>query len=127
MPNHFIFGDRGISVILFHNTEASPMLFSLNIQVTQNIGVIEVEHAKRRAGVSGYTLRKLLHLWSSMFINFSVAPLRLSIGLGLLLAGLGFMGVIWVFMSVSPPFGGGRRLRVGLARWLTFGFRALVS
>ena len=68
----------------------------LILQVTQNIGRIEVGHAPRASGESGYTLSKLLHLWLSMFVNFSVVPLRIATFAGFAIAALGF---VW-FLSV---------------------------
>ena len=53
-----------------------PYVDGLILQVTQNIGAIEVQHAERVAGQSGYTLRRLLRLWLSTFVNFSVMPGR---------------------------------------------------
>ena len=78
---------------------AFPYIDGLVLQVTQNIGVIEVQHAERREGESGYTLRRLVRLWSNMFINFSITPLRISTGLGLMLAGIGFLGTVWVVIE----------------------------
>ena len=68
----------------------------LIMQVTQNIGRIEVEHAPRTSGRSSYTIRKLLHLWMSMFVNFSVIPLRIATFAGFAIAALGFV----YFLSV---------------------------
>jgi undecaprenyl-phosphate 4-deoxy-4-formamido-L-arabinose transferase len=35
------------------------------------------------AGRSGYTLRKLIKLWSNLLLGFSIAPLRIAVVLGL--------------------------------------------
>ena len=71
----------------------------LILQVTQNIGSIEVEHAARASGESGYTLGKLLHLWMSMFVNFSVVPLRLATFVGFGMAGIGFVYLLAVIVE----------------------------
>ncbi len=71
----------------------------LILQVTQNIGRIEVEHAPRASGESGYTIGKLLHLWMSMFINFSVVPLRLATFVGFGMAGIGFVYLLAVIVE----------------------------
>ncbi|MEK0451483.1 MAG: hypothetical protein RL088_3751 [Verrucomicrobiota bacterium] len=71
----------------------------LILQVTQNIGRIEVEHAARASGESGYTLAKLLHLWMSMFVNFSVVPLRLATFVGFGMAGIGFIYLLAVLVE----------------------------
>ena len=59
--------------------------------ITGRIGRIKVDHDKRTYGKSGYTIKKLLQVWSSMFTGFSVIPLRLSLGLGWILSILGFI------------------------------------
>ena len=59
--------------------------------ITNRIGRVKVEHDKRVYGKSGYTIKKLLQVWSSMFTGFSVIPLRLSLGLGWILSALGFV------------------------------------
>ncbi|WP_438479532.1 glycosyltransferase family 2 protein [Oleiharenicola lentus] len=74
-----------------------PYIDGLLLQVTQNVGSLEVHHAERAAGVSGYTLRRLLRLWVSTFVNFSVMPLRLATLLGLLFAAAGLGGLMLVF------------------------------
>jgi glycosyltransferase involved in cell wall biosynthesis len=74
-----------------------PYIDGLLLQVTQNIGALEVRHAERQAGRSGYTLRRLLRLWLSTFVNFSVMPLRLATLLGLLMAAAGLAGLALVF------------------------------
>ena len=55
-----------------------PYIDGLLLQVTQRIGSISVQHEPRRAGASTYTLRRLLRLWLSAWINFSVLPLRVA-------------------------------------------------
>jgi glycosyltransferase involved in cell wall biosynthesis len=88
-----------------------PYLDGLILQVTQRIGSVEVEHAKRTAGTSGYTFRRLIRLWMSAWINFSVLPLRIATVLGLILAVLGLVGlagVAWLrFTHQGPAFGWG--------------------
>jgi glycosyltransferase involved in cell wall biosynthesis len=88
-----------------------PYIDGLLLQVTQRIGSLEVRHAQRASGNSGYTLRKLMRLWASSFINFSVMPLRFATVLGLLmgLAGLLTIGVIlyWWATDQGPAFGWG--------------------
>ncbi len=68
-----------------------PYIDGLALRATRHIGKIEVRHEPRREGRSNYTLRKLMHLWLSMFVNFSVMPLRVSTVMGLLLSAVGFL------------------------------------
>jgi undecaprenyl-phosphate 4-deoxy-4-formamido-L-arabinose transferase len=55
-----------------------PYIDGLILQVTQRIGQVEVDHRGRQAGCSGYNFRRLVRLWSNMFLGFSIAPLRLA-------------------------------------------------
>ena len=68
-----------------------PYIDGLIMQVTRNIDRLLVKHLPRAEGRSNYTLRKLLRLWSAMFLNFSIMPLRIS---GLLGIGIGALGVL---------------------------------
>jgi undecaprenyl-phosphate 4-deoxy-4-formamido-L-arabinose transferase len=88
-----------------------PYIDGLLLQITQRIGSIEVRHVARRAGRSGYTLRRLMRLWLSSWVGFSVLPLRIATVLGLAmalvgLAGLGYVFSLWV-SDVGPFFGWG--------------------
>ncbi len=88
-----------------------PYIDGLILQVTQNIGALEVQHAGRAAGQSGYSLRRLLRLWVSTFVNFSVMPLRLATLLGLVMAAVGLGGLAVVFClwasNRGPDYGWG--------------------
>ncbi len=93
------------------HTGPYPYIDGLILQVTQRIGSIEVTHEERKAGASGYTLRRLMRLWLSAWVNFSVLPLRVATALGLVmaLAGLaGFGWVVWLRVTnEGPSFGWG--------------------
>ncbi len=58
---------------------------------TTNIGVVSVGHHKRKAGRSGYTLRKLITLALNMLTNFSIGPLQIASMTGLVFALIGFL------------------------------------
>ena len=87
----------------------SPYVDGLILRVTDNIAQIEVEHRPREAGRSGYTLWKLIRLWLTMFVNFSVAPLRLSAVLGLGVSAFGLLMAVWSlfekFLGLDVPTG----------------------
>ncbi len=94
-----------------------PYVDGLILQVTQNIGSLEVAHAARQAGQSGYTLRRLARLWLSAWVNFSVLPLRLATLLGLITATLGLIGVgvvAWLRLTDQGPSFGWGSLMAGL-------------
>ena len=88
-----------------------PYIDGLLLQVTQRIGSIGVRHEPRRAGRSTYTLRRLVRLWLSAWVNFSLLPLRLATALGLLIATAGLVGfgwvVYWRVTNQGPSFGWG--------------------
>jgi len=93
------------------NSGPFPYIDGLILQVTQRIGSLEVFHSDRTAGVSGYTMRKLVRLWLSTVVNFSVMPLRVATVLGLVMSLLGFMGIgivlYWWLNDLGPAFGWG--------------------
>jgi len=88
-----------------------PYIDGLLLQITQRIGSIEVQHVARCVGRSGYTMRRLLRLWLSSWVGFSVLPLRVATVLGLImalvgLAGLGYVFCLWT-RNAGPVFGWG--------------------
>jgi undecaprenyl-phosphate 4-deoxy-4-formamido-L-arabinose transferase len=85
-----------------------PYIDGLILQVTQKIDRLLVRHLPRAIGRSNYTLRRLLRLWMSMFINFSVMPLRISTLTGFALSVLGGVGGLAAIIEAlfwSPPTG----------------------
>ena len=88
-----------------------PYIDGLLLQVTQRIGSIQVQHEARKAGASTYTFRRLVRLWLSAWINFSVLPLRVATVFGLLIAVTGLValaGVAWLWWKdIGPESGWG--------------------
>jgi hypothetical protein len=84
-----------------------PYVDGLILQVTQDIDRMLVRHLPRAVGRSNYTLRRLMRLWLSMFVNFSVMPLRLSTLAGLALALIGTAGgilsIVEAVYRATPP------------------------
>ena len=83
-----------------------PYIDGLLLQVTQRIGSIAVKHEARVAGESTYTLNRLLRLWLSAWINFSVLPLRVATVLGLIIAAVGMaalVAVAWLWWWDQGP------------------------
>ncbi|MBT5095859.1 MAG: glycosyltransferase, partial [Halobacteriovoraceae bacterium] len=76
-----------------------PYIDGLILRSTNKIGTIEVEHHDRNVGQSNYTIVKLIRLWSYMFLNFSAYPLRMASILGMVFAGIGFLGAAAVFIE----------------------------
>jgi undecaprenyl-phosphate 4-deoxy-4-formamido-L-arabinose transferase len=88
-----------------------PYIDGLLLQVTQRIGSVNVHHEPRRSGTSTYTFRRLMRLWLSAWINFSVSPLRVATIAGALIALAGMIALFWVIwlwsQSRGPQFGFG--------------------
>lgn len=94
-----------------NNRGPAPYIDGLILQVTQRIESLPVRHEPRQAGASGYTFGRLVQLWMSAWVNFSVLPLRVATVLGLALAGMGVVGfgwVVWLRLThQGPTFGWG--------------------
>jgi undecaprenyl-phosphate 4-deoxy-4-formamido-L-arabinose transferase len=85
-----------------------PYVDGLLLQVTQSIDRLLVRHLPRAVGRSNYTMRRLLRLWMSMFVNFSVMPLRLSTLTGFALSVVGALGAAVAAIEAlffEPPAG----------------------
>ena len=99
------------------HTGPYPYIDGLILQVTQRIGSIDVRHEARHAGASGYTLRRLVRLWLSAWVNFSVLPLRLATLLGFIVAAAGVValgGVVWLWATDRGPASGWGTLMAAL-------------
>jgi undecaprenyl-phosphate 4-deoxy-4-formamido-L-arabinose transferase len=81
----------------------------LVFQVTRNWGRLQVQHLPRIEGRSNYTLARLFRLWLSMFLNFSVIPLRAATLFGIVFGALGALAAIIVVAEAvsahKPPQG----------------------
>src|SRR5499427_5384766 len=85
-----------------------PYVDGLIFQTTHDIERLVVRHLPRETGSSNYTMRRLLRLWMSMFVNFSVMPLRISTITGFLLSAMGGIATAMVIaeaLTPSPPAG----------------------
>ncbi|MDO4976272.1 MAG: glycosyltransferase family 2 protein [Eubacteriales bacterium] len=70
-------------------------LQGLFLRTTRNISCIPIKHFEREVGQSGYTLKKLIQLWSNI-MGYSVVPLRLATYCGYLFSILSILGVIGI-------------------------------
>jgi hypothetical protein len=86
-----------------------PYVDGLVFQVTQNWGRLQVDHLPRIDGRSNYTVARLFRLWLSMFLNFSVMPLRFATLFGIAFGTLGALAAITVVAEAisenKPPQG----------------------
>ncbi len=76
-----------------------PYIDGLLMQVTRRIDSIEVRHLPRAEGRSNYNLRRLIRLWLNLVTSFSLAPLRLAMLTGAMLALLGGIGAVFVIVE----------------------------
>ena len=76
-----------------------PYIDGLIFQATHRAGSIEVEHLPRTESKSNYTLSRLLKLWINILLNFSTLPLRVSLWLGITMAILSVVGMVYVFID----------------------------
>ena len=80
-----------------------PYIDGIILRSTDRIGSVHVEHRTRSHGQSGYTLSKLMSLWGSMALNFSLIPLRMIGGLGAFLTSSSLVFAIYR-RYFDPPF-----------------------
>lgn len=81
-----------------------PYVDGLLLRATSSISSVFVEHHARAVGTSNYTLGKLFNLWLSMFINFSIKPMRFIMGTGLIISVLAFfLAVFFVIEKILHP------------------------
>lgn len=72
-------------------------LQGLFLRTTRNISCVPIEHFEREVGTSGYTFKKLVHLFSNI-LGFSVIPLRASIYVGGFFSAVGFIAAIVILI-----------------------------
>lgn len=75
-------------------------LQGLFLRTTAKIANADIEHFDRRFGKSGYNLKKLLRLWSSL-LNYSLKPIRLIAKSGILIFVVGLIHLIIACISGS--------------------------
>lgn len=84
-------------------------LQGLVLRTTNHICNVDIEHQNRLAGQSGYSLGKLLKLWLNGFTAFSIKPLRIADLCGGIVAGIGFIYLIYTviryFIQPGPTVG----------------------
>lgn len=103
MSNFFAF-NRKIRDDIIRYKNPYPFITGLFFRVTQKVANVEMEERERTKGTTGYTLGKLIGLWLNGLTNFSVKPLRIADGLGVLFALIGFaFGVITIIRKLINP------------------------
>lgn len=103
MSNFFAFNKRMRSEIIRYKNPY-PFITGLFFRATQRVINVEMEERERTQGTTGYTLRKLVGLWLNGLTNFSVKPLRVADGLGIVFALIGFaFGLITIIRKLLQP------------------------
>lgn len=87
---------RRVVDCLSQYTEVNLFLRGIVPQIGFRSATVYYERAERFAGESKYPLKKMLAFAMDGITSFSVTPLRLLAGLGLLFCGLSFLMVVWV-------------------------------
>lgn len=81
-----------------------PYIDGLLLRATNNVSSVYVEHKARMQGKSNYTLGKLLNLWLSMFINFSIKPMRFITVTGILISALSLvLAIVFIVEKMLRP------------------------
>lgn len=81
-----------------------PYIDGLILRVTNNISSVYVKHENRKEGKSNYTFSKLLNLYLSMFVNFSIKPMRVMITMGFLALLAAFLfAVMFIAEKIVHP------------------------
>lgn len=75
-------------IIKYHNPYA--FMEGLFLRTAGRIANVEIEHFERVEGSSGYNVFKLIKLWSN-FTGFTVLPLRIANGVGIVMAIFGLL------------------------------------
>ena len=79
-----------------------PYIDGLIFRVTTNVGSVLVPHHPRQEGQSNYTIRKLISLFLTVLVGYSVLPLRLLTGIGATLLGFSlWLGLFFLAGSLG--------------------------
>ena len=78
-----------------HYTQMQGLI--LRTVSTDRIASVPIEHFDRAYGESGYTLKKLLQLWSNI-AGFSIVPLRFAQRFGVFTTICGVAGLVWLLV-----------------------------
>ena len=78
-----------------HYTQMQGLI--LRTVSTDRIASVPIKHFDRAHGSSGYTLKKLLALWSNI-AGFSIVPLRFAQRFGFFTTLVGILGLVWLLV-----------------------------
>lgn len=95
----FFVARRYVVDALIRYNSPGPVLNGYFLQITKNIANVELEHRERTYGKSGYTLKKLIHLFMNNATSFSVQPLRLASAVGVIMSSVGFVWALYLIIK----------------------------
>lgn len=96
--SNFLVMKRFISDELIRYDGPYVYIQGLLFQATRNMVNVPVVHYDREVGTSGYNLKSLFRLWSTV-LNFSMVPLRFASVSGAFLGLVGFLGAVLVVLQ----------------------------
>lgn len=96
-----------------------PYIDALIFRVTTNVGRQQVQHNDRMEGESNYTVKKLIRLFMVILFGYSLMPIRLVLGMGLLLIFLSLILTFLYLIKHLPDW--------GIAMFIFFGGIQLTS
>lgn len=102
MSNFFAFNHMVLHHVISYEGPY-PYLSGLFFQATDKVALVPMVDRPRAEGTTGYTLKKLLHVWMNGFTNFSLAPLRIAFAIGVLFAAL-FLGFLISGIASASPW-----------------------
>lgn len=103
--NNFSAMKRFVADEMTHYKNPFPSLHPLLVQTTHSIVMVPMEERERSDGrTSGFTFLKSVRLMINGFTNFSVKPLRIAAGIGVIFSLIGFVyAIIIVVRKLTYP------------------------
>lgn len=91
-----------VDEIVIHKNP-KPYIDAMILEITKNIGVVSVKHHERKAGSSGYTIKKLISLWGDMIVSYSLLPIRFLAVAGIIMTLIGSYSILAIFLYNIHP------------------------
>ena len=106
--NIYLSSFRGIKINVVNELKKfdGPYVYldGIILNITNNIGSINVNHNKRLKGNSGYSFKKLFSLWLKVFTNSSIFPLRVASVTGFIITLISlFLAIFLIILKIRNP------------------------
>lgn len=76
-----------------------PYVGGMIVSITKKLASVPIKFHERKAGKSGYNIKKSLALWFNGFTSFSVKPLRIASFVGIIMSFIGFIYGFYVVVN----------------------------